>query len=430
MSVKNQVKWIKRDARYLFWTFSEQVAIMALPRLLLFPLAAYFIGKEQFGIFITALSVTLILGIQPQNGLATGLIRHFSDYPEQQRAQFCRTSMRMCHWAMLIIIVVGLLGVAIVGVAEFAPWRILNCIIPLTISLYPENQFSLILTKNRFYRQFRQRAMWSALRAIGILVCGFAGALMGGSVGLAWGFMAGNTIVYAILRFRYRDWYKASYNPEMASVLKTIWFQMTMAGVIAVSGPYLNRVILSTIHSYSDTADLVAATSVMFLFTVPITCLGGLLLSMISKYSSVEQFSVRGKILYILILLFGIAAMPMAFKLFGPCTVRLMFPKFGESSIELFGILIWVIPAQTLICFSRPLVIKFAPIRIVPIINGVSMAATLLPAICLIPHYATRGAAWAILVGSGVTAILWSTAATCVFLERPLLKGRVFGQIK
>jgi O-antigen/teichoic acid export membrane protein len=108
-----------------------------------------------------------------------------------------------------------------------------------------------------------------------------------------------------------------------------------------------------------------------------------------------------------------------------------MFPKFGENSIELFGILIWAIPAQTLISFSRPIVIKFAPIRVVPIINGMSMAATLLPALCLIPHYATRGAAWAVMIGSAIVGILWALVAAWVFLVKPLPKteGKEFDEI-
>jgi O-antigen/teichoic acid export membrane protein len=432
MFIKNQIKWIRRDAGYVFWMFAEVAATLVVPRLVLLPLAAYFIGKEQFGVFMTALSLALILGTQPADGLATGLLKHLSDYPQQQRTRFCGTALRMCHWVMSAIIFLGLFIIVIAGITKLSPREILNCLVPLVISLYPENQFMLILTESRVHRRFRGRAGWFIFQSSGVLIFGLAGALAGGAVGLAWGFMVGNTIAYAILRLRYREWYKTSYNPEMARILKTIWFQMTIAGVMTVSGPYLSRVILSAIHSYNDTADLVAATSVMFLFSVPVTCLGGLFLSMISKYSSVKQFSIRGKILYLLVILFGITVMPIAFKLLGPCTVRLMFPKFGENSIELFGILIWVIPAQTLISFSRPIVIKFAPIRVVPIINGMSMAATLIPAICLIPRYATRGAAWAVMIGSAVVGILWAFGAAWVFLVKPLprTEGKEFDEIQ
>jgi O-antigen/teichoic acid export membrane protein len=402
---------------YVFWMFAEVAANLAIPRLVLFPLAAYYIGKEQFGVFMTAMSLALILGTQLGEGLSTGLLKHLSDYPEQQRMQFCGTALRMCQIAMAIVVVLILLAITGVGIVGWTPWEILRCLIPLIISLYPENQFMLILAESRFHRRFRGRAVWSLLRTVGILICGLIGIWAYGATGLALGFMAGNTTAYIVLRFSYRDWYKQPFSPAMASVLKTIWFQITIAGMITLSGPYLNRIILSIMHSYNDTADLVAATSVTFLFTVPVTCLGGLLLSMISRYSSVSQFSRRGRILYLIALLFGMTVMPVALKLLGPFTTHLMFPKFGDTSIGLFSILIWSIPSETLSCFARPFVIKFASIRLVPIINAISMTATLLPAICLIPRYSTKGAALAVVIGSITTSILWGSGAAWVFCE-------------
>ena len=420
MFLKTQLKWLKRDISYIFWMVAEATATTAIPRLLIFPLAAYFVGKEQFGVFMTAISLAMILGSQPAEGLSTGLIKHLSDYSRSQWAQFCGTALRLCRVAMNAIIPLVLLIIVTVGITKLAPWEILNCLIPLIISLYSENLFTLTLTENRVHRRFRERTGWFMLQSAGILIFGLAGAWADGATGLAWGYMAGNTLAYVILRFRYGNCYKTAYNPGMASILKAIWFQMTIAGVMSLSGPYLNRVILSAIHSYNDTADLVAATSVTYLFSVPITCLGGLLLSMISGYSSVKQFSTRGRIQYSLLILFSITMMPLAFKLFGPFLVRLMFPKFGESAVGLFGILIWAIPAQNLISLTRPFVIKFAPIQLLPIINAVSVAATLIPAILLIPHYATRGAAQAVAIGSAVVGILWVSSATWVFFVKPL----------
>ncbi len=428
LSIKNQIKWLRRDAGYVLWMFAEQAATLAVPRLVLFPLAAYFVGKEQFGVFMTALSVALILGTQPGNGLAMGLLKHLSDYPEWQRAQLCGTALRMCRLAMAVIVALAFLVIAVTGVNKLAPWEVLNYLFPLVISLYPENQFLLILAENRFNRRFRGQALWSLLRSASVLLCGLAGVLVGGAIGLAWGFAAGNTITYAAVWMCYRERYQTSYNPEMGRVLKTVWFQMAIAGVIVLSGPYLNRIILSVTHSYGDTADLVAATSVMFMFSVPVTCLGGLLLNMISRYSSVGQFTVRGKVLYFLTLLFGITVMPFALKLSGPFISHIMFPKFGEASAELFGILSWVIPADTVTCLSRPIVIKFATIRMVPIINSLSMAATLTSSIFLVPSYAVKGAALAVAAGSIVSGILWGLGAIWVFYRKPLLRTKEIQQ--
>ena len=168
-----------------------------------------------------------------------------------------------------------------------------------------------------------------------------------------WGFLVGKVVAcYVILRLHYRERSKVLYNAEMAYILKTIWFQMAVAGVMTLAGVYLSRFILSAIH---------------IMITVS------------------------------LIVLSGIAVMPVVFKAFRSFTVQIMFPKFGEDSAGLFDILVWAIPVQTLIGFSQPVVIKLAPVWVAPIINVAGMAATLLPTILLILGYATRGPYWVII---------------------------------
>jgi O-antigen/teichoic acid export membrane protein len=54
------IDWAKRNVGCVFWSAAEQVSNMAIPRLVLFPIAAYFIGKKEFGIFMAVLSLTLI----------------------------------------------------------------------------------------------------------------------------------------------------------------------------------------------------------------------------------------------------------------------------------------------------------------------------------------------------------------------------------
>ena len=217
--MRTQLKWLKRDLGYVFWVLFEQVAFHALPRLLLFALAAYIIGKEGFGVFATALSVTLILGYQPQNGLGTGLLRHLSDYPEDKREEFFGTAVRLCRPAMMIIIVIGLIGIFIAGMTKLASWRLLNCLIPLLISLYPENLSMLLLTEKRYLRLFHHQAMWTSFRSVAAIILGIVGAIIWDEIGLAWGYMIGTMAVYALLRFRCNYQCQKTYNKEMLSDL-------------------------------------------------------------------------------------------------------------------------------------------------------------------------------------------------------------------
>jgi len=388
-----------------------------MPRLILWPLAAYVVGKEEFGIFVTAYAVAFIVGIQPGNGLATGLLRHLSDYDEQERAQLCGIAMKLGHKATVAIALTGLLLIGIVGYAGLVSWRLLNCIVPLTISLYFENQAHVLLAEKRFRRQFRERTLWLALRSTINVAGALLAAIFAGLVGLAWGFTVGNAVVYIILRMRRGQWFSARYNAGMAAVLKKVWLQITIAGVISVAGPYINRLVLSGVRGFEQTADLVAATSVTFIFLAPITCVGGLLLSIISRYTSIQKLSQRAKLQWLTLLIFGTTICPFVFRLIAPPLILLLYPSFGTEAVVLLRIMTWMIVSETLISMSRPIVMKFGPIQLPAVVNSASLVATLVPALLLIPAYGSVGAAWAIAIGSMATGSLWLGGTGWVYIK-------------
>jgi O-antigen/teichoic acid export membrane protein len=213
--------------------------------------------------------------------------------------------------------------------------------------------------------------------------------------------------VYIALRLKYREWFKARYDVQKAHVLKQVWLQITVAGIIAFAGPYLNRIVLGSVHGFSDTADLVAATSVAYIFLAPIMCISALLLSVISSYTSMHDLSKPAKRQLLVILLFGTVICPIGLRLFAADIIHILYPSFGDESVRLLHILILLIISETVVNLCRPFVMKFGSVRLVPFINGASLVATLVPALCLIPFYRAIGAAWAIVIGSAVTGGLW-----------------------
>lgn len=114
----------------------------------------------------------------------------------------------------------------------------------------------------------------------------------------------------------------------------------------------------------------------------------------------------------------------MALFLFGDSVMRLMFPAFGGKSIALLHILILVVVSETLISLMQPFVMKFTPIRIIPVVNSINIAAILVSAVFMIPNYEASGAAWAIVFGSVVTGALWAIVVCRLF------KGRMSSRIQ
>ncbi len=397
----------KRDFSYVFWTLGEQFAYLAIPRLILFPLAALIIGKNDFGIFSTAFSVTMIVGMQPQWGLAAGLLRFLSGYSVEDQKKLIGTSLKLSDKAIAFFILCGTIIALILGLVGLVPFEVIQCLVPLTLSLYPENQFLLLLTEARYKRDFKYRTLWVASRTLFSLLTGLIGAYLLGLSGLSWGILIGNSVAYLLLYKKNSDLYKTDYDNDMAILLKEVWLKITLAGILTVSIPHLNRVILSIFDSFESVSDFVAATSIAFLFLAPIQCFGILVMSLISSYRSIRDLSNKGKLYCLLMIAIGVIFIPVILLLCGKIIISGLYPDFGEKPYELLKIVMWIIPSGALISILNPFVLKFSSIRSIPIINTVTFIMTIIPSCIMIPSSGSQGAAYAMVIGNSAAAILY-----------------------
>ena len=210
----------------------------------------------------------------------------------------------------------------------------------------------------------------------------------------------------------------------MAKVLKAVWLHIVVAGIIASSGPYLNRIFLSISHGFANVAELVAATSVLTIFTMLIANFGSMVLSIISKYRSAMEISNQVKMQYLALTGAAILVTPVITIFFGPLLLKFMFPAIFEDSLKLFYIVLWSLPFLILTQLMRPIVLKFASVKITPIINGLSLVGTILSTVTLVPKYRAVGAAWAIVLGTTVGGLLWCAAALRVLLVKSSVESR------
>jgi O-antigen/teichoic acid export membrane protein len=100
----------------------------------------------------------------------------------------------------------------------------------------------------------------------------------------------------------------------------------------------------------------------------------------------------------------------------GSFVMRHTFPQFGDESVRLLKILIWLFPSETISCLTRPFVYQFFPVKFIPIINLISFIAILALALAIIPGYGASGAAWGYVIVNSFTALLW----VGICLKRPL----------
>lgn len=405
------MKNIIRHTPSLFWNFIEQGVNVGISRLVLFPIVAHVVGKDEFGLFATTLSFVLIVGYQPAMGLATGLLRNLASYEDKKQDQLNTTAFLMCHKFLLyflgslLLLLVGIMFFGIIGLKTYL------CLTFLGISLYAENELILLLTSLRYKRQFREHAQWYIGSSLCVLTLGLIGLYTAGIAGVAFGIMTANFFVYGLAVKKY---FKANtgYNVVQARMLRWIWIHSAIAGMLILAGPHLNRIVLRMYWDNESVADLFAAAGIAHVFVFPITNSSRLLLSMISKYKTINQLSSK-LIKMLFAMMVGASIIGMVFFIFGsPLLLKLLFPGFGDRASKLFDILVWMIPATITISFVRPFITKFANIAWMPRINLAVLSVTITMMFSLIPHWGLEGAAWSIASGNIFSALL----QTVIFL--------------
>lgn len=410
------MKHIIKHMPSLFWNFLEQASFTGISRLVLFPLVAHLVGKNDFGLFATALSFSLIVGKQPANGLSIGLLRNLAHYQGHQQIQLTFTAIRMCHKFLLyflLSVLVVLVGIVFFELIDFKTYL---CLTFLAISLYAENEFMLILSPLRYKRLFREHSLWYIASSLCILLLGFLGTYLAGIVGLVFGMMLSNFIMYG---FAVRHYYETglTYDSELAKSLRWIWVHITIAGVLVAAGPHLNRIILRFYADNESVADLFAATGIAFVFILPISNSGSLLLSMLSKYKKLDEISASVYKLLFGLMFGGMAIAMTLFALTAPLMLRFLFPGFGDRALNLFPVLIWMIPANIIVVILRPFITKFARVAWIPRINSFVLATTIILIVILIPRWGLEGAAWSITIGNIIAAILRVVVFCFIFKE-------------
>ena len=397
----------KRYFGYTFWVALETVVFTGLSRLVIFPIAAYLLGKEEFGLFIFSFSIAMMLGTAPAAGLATGVIRHMAELEASVRGTLVSTGIRLCKIAMLLIVLIGIVALGIARYFWQIDPKVIWCLVPLLILLYPGNVLELQLVQYRVGRKFALRTVWYGVLGM-LLFIAIPAAIFGGVVGMAWGYMLGYVITHVLLSWKQEILFKrSSYDTRLASLLKKIWLHISIASILSLSSRYLYRLILGIFYSYSSVTIFFGATNIIDLCMAPMSILSVLLLSMLSGFSRLEDVGKRQRYTVLAAAVSIGVGGPLIVLLVGPFILSVIFPDFADESTQILRWLVMVVPCLTAENFSRPFVIKFGPIKFVPVLNFITLMGHLVPAITLIPKLGMKGAAISYNIGYGLSAISW-----------------------
>ena len=405
----------KRYFGYSFWVALEVAVFTGLSRLVVFPVAAYLIGKEEFGLFIFSLGIVMLIAKAPSAGLETGVIRHMAELPKPEQEVLISTGVRLCKIAMLAIVSVGVVALFVARYFWQTDPKIIWSIVPLLILLYSWNLFELQVTRYRVERRFALRTAWYSFLGA-LLFIAIPAAVLGGVVGMAWGFMSGYLVAYIVLSWRQKILFrKSAYDVKLAGLLKQVWFHLTVASILGLSSRYIYRIALGVFYSYSTVAVFFGATNITELCMAPIGILSRLLLSMLGGFARLEDVGKRQRytVLAAIISIAVVATLAVFFA--GPFILSVMFPEFAEESARILRLIVMIIPCWAVIAFSRPFIVKFGTIKFIPMLNFITLVSHLLPVILLIPRFGIKGAVISYDIGYGLTAISYLAVLVWTF---------------
>jgi O-antigen/teichoic acid export membrane protein len=405
----------KRYFGYMFWAGLQVVVFVGLPRLIIFPVAAYLLGKEEFGLFIFLLGIAMIVGDAPSGGLAMGVIRHMAAFEKPTRDILVSTSVRLCKIAMLIIVAIGIIVLGVLRYFWQIDPKIIWCLVPLLIFLYVWNIYELQMVPYRVERKFALRAAWYSFLSV-LLFIMIPAAMFMGVVGLAWGYMFGYLVTYIILSWRQRVLFKKSaYDIKLGALLKRAWFQLTLAKVLTLSSRYIYRIILGALHSFSSVTIFFGATSIIAVCTAPMNILSSLLFSILGGFTHLEDVGKKQRYIVLGAAVAITIGATLAVFFAGPFILSLMFPEFAEESAVILRLIVIIIPCSTVMWFSRPFIMKFGPVKFIPALSFITLVSHLLPAIILVPKFGIKGAAISYDIGYGLSAVSWLVALVWTF---------------
>lgn len=400
----------KTHIGYFLWSGGGFFLQIGIPRLLLYPLATAITGPEQFGLFLTALSLVSLIGVIPSGGMSSSILRIAAGYSSTQRSLCYRHALHLSGLVVSALVLGAIVaGGLIWPTLENSNSLLLAVAAILTLSLWPENQFVVARIPLRYQRRFRTATLQTLMQTTTVTSLGLAGALLYGVVGLAAGIAIGNAIAYLWIRPRYSESLPKP-DRELTQRILSLWLTLSISGVLTIAGAHINRIVLGASGPYSDVTTLFSATAIISIFLSPAQVIGSTIFSLISRQETFKTGSRRASIALYTLSAGLIAATTLATWLFGPTLLHLLFPDVAQAATKLLDILIISVPFSAAQLLLTPFFIKCSPRHLLLGSYAVATGLFILSSLLLIPLYHADGAATSYVIGMIAQALLIALA--------------------
>ncbi len=399
---------ITRFGRYLSWTVADQIIGLGVPRLVLFPILGAWLGKDAFGAFGIALSLTQMIGLSPSNGLMGYLIRDYSRESEARQALMVRTTLVLTALVVLPFTLFFVFGAGLISHAYDNHPTLIRLLPFLGLHLLFTNVGETALTVYRIRRAFGFVALIHAVQAL-LLFLALPLFYVQGDSSVATAYLIAGAAALAVqLRMdRASLLTRPFYAPRFAQAALRVWPAFSLSALISLSAGYLDRLLLGYWWSAADVAPFFAAVSTASMAAVPATLVSNLILSLLGKVRGDQGLSRGFHRRYFLGACASSVVVYVVGSLLGKPLLGILYPTYIDDALPLWNYAVGGFAVINLSQLFRPFVSKFLSPAILPMLSGASLTGRLIPLLLLVPSSGRLGAAQALLIGSTVTGLLW-----------------------
>jgi|GEM_PF-2746127 len=397
---------LRRLGGYAFWNAAAFALPLALDRLVIYPVLQRHLGKELFGALAWVLGVVYLPSLSAGAGFSNFLMRDLAHQTADGRSRMLRTTMTAA-------LVIGLLTLAAGAAASF----------PLAGDLVRQHAWDLyaplylfglagclqwvVLANLRIRREFRRLFMLKVIESV-ILVT-LLWAAPGRNLRVIGTIYAVSVLIPVVLNIY---WSRADIgwgNWWDSSAARCMWAAypgLVLSTLIEVSLAYAPRIALGALRGEGEVTELVAGTAVANVFVMPVSMVGGLVLSLLAGKTTFALAGRRGH-LYVAASVAVALLTVFVSDIFGRLLLSFLYAEVAPDTLKFYRWIALSNGCGAVIVLMRPVGLKYARVRTVAALSGSSLGLQGVGLAILVPRLGAAGAAQALLLSSALSMLLW-----------------------
>ena len=415
---------LARYGGHLFWTATDQIINIGVPRLVLYPILAVILGDGAFGSFVVAITLVQTIGLSPSNGLTAYVLRDLAKVEPSEQRVMLKTAACLSGLILLPIAAMFWFGAEYIATlygnnrafAGLLPW--------LGIYLLLVNLCDTLLSATRVARGFQRMVLVHAVQvALFFLAIPFFrwfdidGVAAAYVVGAAAGTLVAVLLLSSFLKGA--PWWSWRF----AKAAMRVWPSFSLSAFITLSSGNLDRLLLGYWWSAEAVAPFFAAVATAALWVAPSMPISNLTLSLLGAFKDAHQIPRRRFVQVAAGALgSGVVIFALGWVLGGPL-LRLLYPHLADAALPLWGSAVAAFSATHVGTLCRPFVCKFCPPWILPCLAAWTLVTRLVPLLLFIPSGGAKGAVSGLLIGSILSGGAWLVVFVYYFLPREKREG-------